>query len=254
MGITSPHHDDPISSQRRGGLQVVLVGAGRCAWPVLVPVAWWFGAAAPSDAVPAVATYRQLVERLQLADLVALGGAYTPDLRLTLRIRPRPAAGAIVELRSAGGVLQQVCHADRFGAVDLPLDRALYAANPTLHVGGGGARVEFVARVSCPLPLQAVHTFPAVAVARALRQYGAAARAAGWRHWLAAPKWAHVVVRVTGHEGGCRLVGGPRRTLELPQSHAGEVHIDLGDIWSAEVRRIVCASPIEQVLLEWHPA
>jgi len=38
MNSASRHDADNPSFHRRGGLQVVLVGAGRCAWPVLVPV------------------------------------------------------------------------------------------------------------------------------------------------------------------------------------------------------------------------
>jgi hypothetical protein len=237
---------------RREGPHVVLVGAGLRAWPLLVPVAWWFGTAFGSGQ-PAATTYRQLVDQLQLTDLLALGSAHTPDLLLKLRIRPTEASATdSVTLRRRDGTMQTY-RVDRFGAVDLPLDRGLYESNPALHIAHG-VRAEFAAQVRLPLEARGGRSIPASAVERALRQYGAAASAAGWRYWLSAPKWASVVVRIAGGQSGCRIVGGSRRPVELPQNGLGEVRIDLIHIWTSEVRYIECASPIEEVLLEWRPA
>lgn len=238
----------------RAGPHVVLVGAGLRAWPLLVPVAWWFGAAFGSAPHAGATTYQQLVDQLQLTDLLTLGSTHAPDLHLKLRVRPPNRSGSDpVELRRRDGSTLQVYPVDRYGAVDLPLDRALYDANPALHIPHG-ARAEFAAQVRLPMNLQGVRSIPPFAVERALRQYGAAASAAGWRYWLSAPKWARVVIRVADQQGGCRIVGGSRRPVDLPQNGQGEVRIDLIHIWTSEARRIECASTIEEVLLEWQPA
>lgn len=244
---------DPLGLSREGP-HVVLVGAGLRAWPLLVPVAWWLGAAFASADQGAATTYRQLVDQLHLTDLLALGPGHTPDLHLKLRIRPADASGGhAVELRPTDGSGIQTYRVDRFGAIDLPLDPALYESNPGLHLAHG-VRAEFAAQVRLPLEARGGRSIPAYAVERAMRQYGAAASAAGWRYWLSAPKWASVVVRIAADRGGCRIVGGSRRPVDLPQTGRGEIRVDLIHIWTSEARRIECASPIEEVLLEWRPA
>jgi hypothetical protein len=248
------NENEPTGSRREGS-HVILVGAGLHAWPLLVPVAWWFGTAFASADQVAATSYRQLVDQLHLTDLLALGPSRTPDLRLKLRIVPsNPSVGTAVELWPMDGSSIQAYPADRFGAVELPLDPALYDANPGLHLARG-VRAEFAAQVRLPLDVRGGRSIPAYAVERAMRQYGAAASAAGWRYWLSAPKWASVVIRFAAdRSGGCRIVGGSRRPVELPPTGRGEVRIDLAHIWTAEARRIECASPIEEVLLEWQPA
>ena len=248
------NEDNHPTGGRREGPHVVLVGAGLRAWPLLVPVAWWFGAAFASVQHAGVTTYRELVDQLQLTDLLTIGSTHAPDLHLKLRVRPRNGSGGEpVELRGRDGGSTQVYRVDRYGAVDLPLDRALYDANPALHLPQG-ARAEFAAQVRLPLELRGARSVPPFSIERALRQYGAAASAAGWRYWLSAPKWARVVIRVAGEHGGCRIVGGSRRPVDLPQNGLGEVRIDLIHIWTSEARRIECASTVEEVLLEWQPA
>lgn len=245
--------NDPTGMVREGP-HVVLVGVGLRAWPLLVPVAWWLGAAmASADQIEAT-NYRQLVDQLHLTDLLALGASHAPSLQFRLRIRPSDApAGNAVELRQSDGSTIEVYRVDRFGAIDLPLDAGLYEANPDLHLGNG-VRAQFAAQVRLPLDARGVRSIPAYLIERALRQYGAAAAAAGWRYWLSAPKWASVVVRVAAERGGCRIVGGTRRPVDLPPSGRGEVRVDLSHIWTSEARRIECLGPIEEVLLEWQPA
>lgn len=253
MGGGQNENKHPTGACREGP-HVVLVGVGLRAWPLLVPVAWWFGAAFASAPHPGAATYRELVDQLQLTDLLSAGSAHAPDLHLKLRVRPRTASrDHTVELRRGDGSSLQVYRVDRFGAVDLPLDRDLYDSNPGLHLPHG-ARAEFAAQVRLPVELRGGRGIPVFAVERALRQYGAAASAAGWRYWLSAPKWARVVLRTAGGEVGCRIVGGARRPVELEQNGQAEVRIDLVHIWTSEARRIECASAIEEVLLEWQPA
>lgn len=239
----------------REGSHVVLVGAGRQAWPVLVPVVWWLGATVAASQPVGTATYRQLVDQLELTDLLALGPAYMPDLQLKLRVRPRnrERARLVNELRGVDRAGTRVYPLDRYGAVELPLSQALYETNPTLFFPDG-VQAEFAAQVRLSLDAKGVRSIPAAAIERALRQYAAAAAAAGWRYWLSAPKWASVVVRMAAQQGGCQIVGGRRRTVVLPQDGRGQVRIELPHIWTGEQRRIECDAPVEEVLLEWRPA
>jgi hypothetical protein len=245
--------NDPTGTVREGP-HVVLVGAGIRAWPLLVPVAWWLGATMASANQAPVTNYRQLVDQLHLTDLLATGTSHTPNLHLRLRIRPSDASGGnAVELRRPDGSAIEVYRSDRYGAIDLPLEASLYESNPDLHLAHG-VRAQFAAQVRLPLDARGGRSIPAYVVERALRQYGAAAAAAGWRYWLSAPKWASVVVRVAVERGGCRIVGGTRRPVDLPPTGRGEVRVDLSHIWTSEARRIECLGPIEEVLLEWQPA
>jgi hypothetical protein len=193
--------------------------------------------------------YRKIADALHVKDLATGTSEVAPLLQFKLRLTPNDSRidPASLELRVMVAGKETIYRANRFGAFDLPINLALYEANPVVHVNRGFAE-GLTMGVDLRLRGDFAGSVAAGPVELAVRQYADAVRQAGWKYRLFAPRLSTVVLRLSPGAGGCRV--GPEPGHSLAPTPLGELRVAIAQLLSDHGQRVTCDARIEEVLLE----